>query len=70
MSAKETIKILLIKRNMTITKLAEEITKRTGHFCSRTNLSNKINRSSLNYDEVEDIAKILNYKINFEDLEQ
>lgn len=55
---------------MTITNLAEELAQKTGRKYTRTSLSSKINRSSLNYDEVEDIAKILNYKINFEDLEQ
>lgn len=69
MSAKETVKILLLKRGMTIKKLAEEMTEITGKLCTRQNLSNKIARSSLRYDEVEIIAKILGYKITIEDID-
>jgi transcriptional regulator with XRE-family HTH domain len=69
MSAKETIKILLVKRNMTVKKLAEMLSVEKNKTYSRQNLSNKINRSTINYDEMEDIAKILGYKIVFEDIE-
>ena len=55
---------------MTIKALAEKLTQATGRVCSRQNLSNKINRSSLNYDEMEEIAKILGYKIEFVDMEK
>ena len=70
MSAKETIKILLVKRNMTVKALAEKLSVEKNKTCSRQNLSNKINRSTINYDEMEDIAKILGYKIVFEDIEE
>lgn len=67
MPSRETIKILLFKRNMTITNLAVEMTKLTGKKYSRQSLSSKISRSSLRFDEVESIAKILNYEIEFVD---
>ena len=70
MSAKETIKILLVKRNMTVKALAEKLSIEKNKTYSRQNLSNKINRSTINYDEMEDIAKILGYKIVFEDIEE
>ncbi len=66
MSSRETVKILLLKRNMTITKLAEKMTEATGRKYSRQSLSSKISRSALKYDEVELIAKILNYNIIIE----
>lgn len=68
MSARETVKILLLKRNMTITTLASKLTELTGQKYTRQSLSNKISRSSLKFDEVENIAKVLNYKITFEDI--
>ncbi|MBR1424362.1 hypothetical protein IJ579_02225 [bacterium] len=68
MPAKDTVKILLYKRGLTIKKLAEKLTEATGHKYTRTSLSNKISRSSLRFDEMEAIAKILEYKIVFEDL--
>lgn len=69
MSAKETIKILLVKRNMTVKTLAEKLSIEKNKTYSRQNLSNKINRSTINYDEMEEIAKILGYRIVFEDIE-
>lgn len=68
MPSRETVKILLFKKNMTITHLATEMTKLTGQKYTRQSLSSKISRSSLRFDEMEVIAKILNYKITFEDI--
>lgn len=68
MSAKETVKILLFKRSMTIKTLAEKLTDMTGKKYSRSGLSSKLSRGYLRYDEVEQIAKILGYEIKFEDL--
>ncbi len=69
MSSKESVKILLVKRNMTVKALAEKLTELTGRKYSRSGLSNKINRSSINFDEMEEIAKILGYRIEFVDIE-
>jgi len=68
MSTKETVKILLFKRDMTITTLAEKLTELTGKKYSRSGLSSKISRGYLRYNEMEQIAKILEYKIEFKDL--
>lgn len=68
MSSKETVKIMLLKRNMTITKLAEIMSEYTGNKYSRQSLSNKISRSSLRYDEVETIAKILNFRLDVNEI--
>ena len=68
MSSKETVKILLVKRCMTITKLAEKLSKVTNKKYSRANLSDKISRSAIRFDEMEQIAKILGYEIEFKDI--
>lgn len=68
MPAKETVKILLFKRDMTITTLADKLTELTGKKYTRSGLSSKISRGYLRYNEMEQIAKILEFKINFEDL--
>lgn len=68
MSTKETVKILLLKRNMTIKTLAEKLTDMTGKKYSRQNLSGRISNGYLRYEEMEQIAKILGYEIKFEDL--
>ena len=68
MSSREIVKFLLFKRYMTITELAEKLTEKTGKKYTRQSLSKKISRSSLNYDEVEQILKILQFKIEIIDL--
>ena len=68
MSARETLKILLVKRNMTITKLAEELSKKTGQKYTRQSISSKLHRNSLRYEEMEEIAKLLDFKIEMIDL--
>ncbi|MBQ7450082.1 hypothetical protein IJS77_01595 [bacterium] len=68
MSSKETVKILLVKRCMTITKLAEKLSEATNKKYSRANLSDKISRSAIRFDEMEQIAKILGYEIEFKDI--
>ena len=61
MSMSEKIKILLIKRNMSLKELAEKINN------APSNLSNKIKRDNFPENELHDIAKALNwtFKANF-----
>jgi len=61
LSMGEKIKILLNRRNMTLTQLAEE----TGQ--SRQNMSNKMNRDNFSEKELHEIAKALNctFEANF-----
>ena len=67
MSVREQVKILLLKRNMTITELAIRMTEYTGKKYSRQNLSNKLSKRTLRYEEFEIIAKILGYRIELID---
>ena len=66
MSAKETLKIMLVKRNMTITKLAEILSEKTGQRYTRQSISSKLHRNSLKYDEMELIVQILDFKIEID----
>ena len=65
MSAHEDIKILLLKKCMTITKLAEEMTVASGKKISRNVLSQKLINGTLRYSELEVICKILGYKLEY-----
>ena len=47
MSARETIKTLLLKRCMTITELARRLTETTGKKYSRSALSSRLSRNTL-----------------------
>ena len=54
LSAGEKIKVILSRRNMTITQLAEK----TGQ--TRQNLTNKFNRDNFSEQELLQIAEVLN----------
>ncbi len=65
MSIKKEIKHLLVEQNMTLTELAKRISNIKGEYYTVQNLSKKINRETIPYKEVELIAQILGYTIEF-----
>lgn len=67
MSIKEQIKIALIQRNMTLTELYNKLKSKYNKDYSLQNLSSKINRNTLKYIEVQEIADILQYDIIWQD---
>lgn len=66
MTVREDVKILLAKENLTITELAEKLSKKYNKKYSMAGLSQKLVRSTMKYDEVKQIAEVLGYKIKFE----
>ena len=66
MSSKKELKILIMKEALTVQKLADLLTEKTGKQYTQRSLQNKIFLSSLNYDEMETIADILGYEIKIE----
>jgi len=66
MAVRERIKSLLAQENITIKQLAELMTKKTGKKYSLQSISHRMLRGTLTFDEVEIIAEILGYKIDFE----
>ncbi len=67
MNIKEQIKIALIQRNMTLTELYNQLKNKYNKDYSLQNLSSKINRNTLKYTEVQEIADILQYDIVWQD---
>ena len=65
---KTKIKMLTISRGLTLKKLAQKLSETTGQDCSYNSLLGKLNRESLSLKEAEIIAQILNYKLEFKDL--
>ncbi len=63
MSAKEQLKIMLLKENLTIKELAPLLAKKTNRHYTAQSISSKLLRHTLRYDEFEDIANFLNYEI-------
>lgn len=66
--AREQIKLLIGTRGLTMTKLAKLMTEKTGEKYTLSNLSAKMIRGSLSYNEMLLICDILDYKIDFTSL--
>lgn len=66
MSSKEELKILIMREALTVQKLADMLKEKTGRHYTQRSLQNKISLSSLNFDEMEEIADLLGYTIKIE----
>lgn len=66
MSVREDLKILLVKEQMTLTELAKEAENISGKKYTVYGLSQKLVNSSMKYDEMKFLAKVLGYDIKFE----
>ena len=69
MNIREQIKVLLAIENTTLTDIARKMTAETGRNYSMHNLSQKLSRKTLKFEEARLIAKILGYKIQFEKIQ-
>ena len=65
-ASKNELKILIMKEALTVQKLADMLSQKTGKTYTQRSLQNKIFLSSLNYDEMETIADLLGYEIKIE----
>lgn len=67
MNAQEDIKILLIKRRMSLKKLAQEMSEITGKKMLLSSLSQKLSKGTLRYNELKIICDLLNFEIQYLD---
>lgn len=65
MSVKEDIKVLLLYSDKSLTELSQMLSKKYGKNVTVQGLSRKINKGTIKYEEVKDIAELLGYKIRF-----
>ncbi len=65
MGVKEDIKTILVQSNWTLVEIAREMTRLTGKNYSGSNLSQKLSRKTLKYEEARLIGDILNYDLKF-----
>ena len=70
MKAREQIKSLLAAKNIKMKELCSLLSDKMGKNYSSNNLSNKLKRGSITYNEVVLIADLLGYKITFIDTEE
>lgn len=65
MGTREDIKVLLARENWTLTEVAKEMSERTDKPYSRPNLSQKLTKQTLRYEEAKLIGDILGYDLTF-----
>ncbi|HBG48312.1 MAG TPA: phosphoribosylglycinamide formyltransferase [Cyanobacteria bacterium UBA9971] len=65
MGVREDIKTIIVQSNWTITEVAQEMTQITGKTYSRSNISQKLTRKTLKYEEAMLIGQILGYDLKF-----
>ena len=65
LQAQEQIKTLLAQRRMTLKKLAELFSEKTGKICTSDNLSHKLRRGTISYNQILILADILDFDIDF-----
>lgn len=67
MSIREEIKVLLARKNMTMTELAKRFSEKENKSLSVHSLSRKLARGTLSFQEAEIIADILGYDLIFKE---
>lgn len=65
MPIREIAKILMITNHITLTELVNLLNAKYDRHDSIQNLGKKINRGTLKYQEAEEIADVLGYKIEW-----
>ncbi len=65
MGVREDIKTIIVQSNWTISEVAAEMTNITGKNYSGSNVSQKLSRKTLKYEEAKLIGDILGYDLKF-----
>ncbi|CCY62387.1 putative uncharacterized protein [Clostridium sp. CAG:967] len=65
MSANKDLRKLLLEENKTIKQLADMASQIAGKSITQYSISQKLNRNSMKYDEVQFLAGVLGYEIEF-----
>ena len=68
MDIREEIKVIIARRGTTLKKVCEQLSEKTGKYYSYNNISNKLHRGTIKYNEVQTIFELLDYKLLYEDL--
>jgi len=65
MDIRNDLKSLIAKNGTTLKKVCEELTIATGKSYVGNNITNKLRRKTIKFDEVKDIVELLGYHIEF-----
>lgn len=66
-SVREVVKMMLLRRNVSLSALAKEMNERYGYSLTQSNLSRKLINETVKYTEFQDIATILGYKVRLDE---
>jgi predicted AAA+ superfamily ATPase len=67
MDIKEEIKVIIARRGTTLKKVCEILSEKTGKIYSYNNISNKLHRGTIRFNEVQEIFNILDYDFYYKD---
>lgn len=68
MDIRNEIKSLIAKRGTTLKQVCQILSEKTGKKYTGNNITNKLSRKTIKYDEVENIFEILGYKLEYKEL--
>ncbi len=66
-SVREIVKMMLLRRNVSISALAKSLNEKYGYNISQSNLSRKLINETVKWSEFQDIASILGYKVRLDE---
>lgn len=65
MEVRNELKSLIAKNGTTLKKVCEILTEKVGKNYIGNNITNKLRRKTIKFEEVQDILDVLGYKIEF-----
>lgn len=69
-NVREVVKMMLLRRNVTMSALADALNKRYGYSLTQSNLSRKLINETVRWREFQDISELLGYKVRLEENKQ
>ncbi len=66
---KEEVKVAIARRGTTLKKVCEELSQRSGKYYSYNNISNKMSRGTIKFNEAQEIFNILGYELFYKSIE-
>lgn len=69
MNIKNEIKVAIARKGTTLKKVCEKLSEQTGKYYSYNNISNKMARGTIKFNEVQEIFNILGYELNYTAIE-
>ena len=65
MDIRNELKSLIAKNGTTLKKICEEMSLKSGKLVIGNNITNKLRRKTIKFEEVEEILEVLDYHIEF-----